>query len=58
MEVGTGKEAASGDFCEVSYQMFTQNGLYLDSVGYGQVSVILLLRQLWTACLSSKINIW
>ena len=37
MEVGTGKEAASGDFCEVSYQLFTQNGLYLDSVGYGQV---------------------
>ncbi|KAK9842417.1 hypothetical protein WJX84_000564 [Apatococcus fuscideae] len=38
MEVGTGKEADSNDFCEVSYQMFTQNGLYLDSVGYGQES--------------------
>ena len=37
MEVGTGKEADGDDFCEVSYQMFTQNGLYLDSVGYGQV---------------------
>lgn len=38
LEVGFGEEAARGDTIDVSYQVFTIGGLYLDSVGYGMES--------------------
>ena len=37
MEVGFGKEAQRDDTCDVAYEVFTQGGLYLDSVGVGMV---------------------
>jgi FKBP-type peptidyl-prolyl cis-trans isomerase len=39
MEVGFGKEAQRADTCDVAYEVFTQGGLYLDSVGFGMVHV-------------------
>jgi hypothetical protein len=37
MEVGFGKEVQREDTCDIAYEVFTQGGLYLDSVGYGMV---------------------
>lgn len=37
MEVGFGEEAQRGDTCDVAYEVFTQGGLYPDSVGFGMV---------------------
>jgi FKBP-type peptidyl-prolyl cis-trans isomerase len=38
MEVGFGKEVQREDTCDVAYEVFTQGGLYLDSVGVGMES--------------------
>lgn len=37
MEVGYGQEAQREDTCDIVYEVFTQGGLYLDSVGFGMV---------------------
>jgi hypothetical protein len=37
MEVGFGKEVQREDTCDIAYEVFTQGGLYLDSLGVGMV---------------------